>query len=72
MSITIEMPTHELAKLKTITHCDDDAQAVLQAAREFIRLTGLRELKAASGKVELTGEWPEQEAMEIQECSLPR
>jgi hypothetical protein len=52
VSITIEMPAEEIAALKQLTGLEDDAKAIIQAAREFLRLSRLRELKAASGKVE--------------------
>ena len=52
MSIIIEMPAQEIAAIKKLTHIDNDGEAIMQAAREFVRLIRLRELKAASGKVE--------------------
>jgi len=53
VSITIEMPAQEIAALKQLTRLDNDAEAVMQAAREFLRLSRLRDLRAASGKVEV-------------------
>ena len=61
MSITIEMTVQELAALKEATQRTNDADAVLQAAREYLRLSRLRELKAVSGKVEWDDNWRELE-----------
>lgn len=71
MSITIEMAAQEIAALKQLTRLDNDAEAVIQAAREFLRLSRLRELKAASGKVEFEANWKELEDLELNESSLP-
>ena len=59
MSITIEMPAHEIEALKQLTRLENDAEAIIQAAREFLRLSRLRELKNASGKVEFEAHWKE-------------
>jgi len=72
MSITIEMSAQEIAALKQLTRLDNDAQAIVQAAREFLRLTRLRELKAVSGKVEFESNWQELEEMELKESALPQ
>jgi len=52
VSITIEMPAQEIEALRQLTRLDNDAEAIIRAAREFLRLSRLRELKAVSGKVE--------------------
>ena len=52
MSITIKMSAQEIAALKQLTRLDNDGEAIIQAAREFLRLGRLRELKAVSGKVQ--------------------
>jgi hypothetical protein len=72
MSITIEMPAHEIAAIKQLTHLDNDGEAILQAAREFLRQSKLRELKAASGKVEFDSSWPEMEDLEGGESMVPQ
>jgi hypothetical protein len=72
MSVTIDMPAQEIAALKQITKLDDDAEAVVQAAREFLRLTRLRELKGVSGKVELSTDWQELEQLIMGESGFPR
>lgn len=71
MSITIEMTAQEIAALKQITKMESDAEAVLRAAREFLRLSRLRELKAVSGKVEFDNNWQELEDLELAESSFP-
>lgn len=72
MSITIEMPDEEIAALKHLTRLENDGEAIMQAAREFLRLIRLRELKAASGKVEFQAHWQELENLELNETALPR
>jgi hypothetical protein len=72
MSITIEISAQEIAAIRQLTHLDDDSQAVTQAAREFLRLTRLRELKSASGKVEFQSNWQELEKLELNESALPQ
>ena len=59
MSITVEMSAPEIAALKQLTRLDNDGEAITQAAREFLRLSRLRELKAASGKVDFEANWQE-------------
>jgi hypothetical protein len=71
MSILIEMPAQEIAAIKKLTRIEDDAEAITQAAREFVRLIGLRELKGASGKVEFDSNWEELEALERHESDFP-
>ena len=61
MSITIEMPDQEITEIKHLTQLENDAEAIIQAAREYLRLIRLRELKAASGKVEFNANWQELE-----------
>jgi hypothetical protein len=72
MSITIEMSAQEIAALKQLTRLDNDAEAIIQAARQFLRLSRLRELKAVSGKVEFESNWQELEEMELKESALPQ
>ena len=72
MSITINLTTQEVAALKQFTKLEDDAEAVTKAAREFLRLSRLRELKAASGKVEFEANWQELEELELGESDFPR
>ena len=72
MSITIEMSAQEIAALKQLTRLDNDGEAIIQAAREFLRLGRLRELKAVSGKVQFEPNWQELEELELQESALPQ
>ena len=72
MSITIEMSAQEIAALKQLTRLDNDAEAVIQAAREFLRLGRLRELKAVSGAVEFQSNWQELEELEMRESLFPQ
>jgi hypothetical protein len=72
MSITIEMPAQEMAAIRQLTRLDDDAAAIVKAAHEFLRLTRLRELKSASGKVDFELNWEQLEELELNESSLPQ
>jgi len=72
MSINVEMSAQEVAAMKELTNLDDDAGAVAQAAREFVRLCRLRELKSASGKVEFNLNWQELEDLELGETEFPQ
>ncbi len=66
------MPAQELAALEQITWLDNEAEAVLKAAREFLRISRLRELKAVSGKVEFEAGWEELEELELGEVGFPQ
>ena len=72
MSINIELSVQEVSALKQFTKLENDAEAVIKAAREFLRLSRLRELKAVSGKVEYETNWQELEQLELGESSFPR
>jgi hypothetical protein len=69
MSITIEMTAQEIEALKQLTRLDNDAEAISHAAREFLRLSRLRELKTASGTLDFQDNWRELEAIEMKETS---
>jgi hypothetical protein len=71
MSINIEMSPQEVADLKQVTKLDDDSQAVAKAAREYLRLIRLRELKFAAGNVEMNTGWQELENLELGESTFP-
>jgi hypothetical protein len=68
----IEMTAQEIAALKELTNLENDSEAVAKAAREFLRLSRLRELKAVSGKVEFEANWQELEELEMREPGFPR
>lgn len=72
MSINIEMTAQEITLLKQITKLENDAEAVTKAAREFLRLSRLRELKAVSGKVDFENNWQELEERELGGTSFPQ
>jgi hypothetical protein len=72
MSIRIDLTVQEIAALKQVTRLENDAEAVSKAAREFLRLTRLRELKAVSGKIEFESNWQELENLELGETDFPR
>jgi hypothetical protein len=71
MSITIEISAQEIAALKQITRLENDADAIIHAAREFLRLRGLRELKGASGKVQFEANWRELVDLEAHQSTPP-
>jgi len=72
MSIDVPLTPQEIGALRRITNAQDDAQAVTQAVREFLRLVHLRELKTASGRVDFEANWLQLEALELAEMELPR
>jgi hypothetical protein len=52
MSVTINLSSDELAQIKRLTELENENEAVAKAAREFLRVSRLRELKTISGKVD--------------------
>ena len=72
MTITLELSAEEIDAFKQVTKLEGDAEAVAHAAREFLRLRRLLELKSVSGKVDLEQNWREIEELELGECSFPR
>jgi len=72
MSINIEMTAQEIASLKQITKLENDAEEVTKAAREFLRLSRLWELKAVSGKVDFENNWQELEKRELDLSDFPQ
>jgi hypothetical protein len=71
VSIRIDLPVHEIAALKRATKLEDEAEAVVMATREFLRLRGLRELKAVSGKIDFDSDWQAREELELSEIEFP-
>ena len=67
MSVTVNLSADEVAQIKRATEVDDEKEAVAKAIREFLRVAGLRELKAASGKMDYVGVGEEMEALELGE-----
>jgi hypothetical protein len=72
MSISIDMTPQEIADLKEVTKLDNDAEAIAKAEREFLRISRLRELKAASGRVDFELNWQELEQRALGECNFPQ
>jgi hypothetical protein len=44
MSVTINLSSDEVAQIKRFTELQNETEAVAKAAREFLRITQLREL----------------------------
>lgn len=72
MSITVTLTSEELAQLKQITKRESDSEAVGTALRQFLRLSGLRELKAVSGNVDFEDQWRELETLELADVAFPQ
>jgi hypothetical protein len=70
VKITIDLTAQEVAALKQFTELVDAAEAVAKAAREFLRLSRLRELKAVSGKVEFEENWRGLARLELGEVNF--
>lgn len=71
MTITIRLSSEELEQIKRITQLDSDSEAVSCAAREFLRLHHLRQLKSVSGHVEYDDNWRDLESLELGEIGYP-
>lgn len=71
MVVAVNLTDEELAQIKRITHTQDETEAVSKAAREFLRLSQLRQLKAVSGKVDFELDWQELESRELGELDFP-
>jgi hypothetical protein len=72
MSITVDLKHDEIAQIKELTRLADEAEAVSKAAREFLRMASLRQLKAAMGKIDFQDNWRELESLELSEMQLPQ
>jgi hypothetical protein len=67
MSVTVNLTADEVAQIKRATEVDDEKEAVTRAIREFLRVANLRELKAASGKVDYAGVGEQMETLQLRE-----
>ena len=67
MSVTVNLSAEEVAQIKRATELDNANEAVAKAAREFLRVVELRELKATSGKLDYVGVEETMEALELRE-----
>ncbi len=54
-----------------ITRLEDEAEAVTKAAREFLRISKLKQLNSVSGKVDGDLDWEELESLELGEVGFP-
>ena len=72
MSLTVNLTSEEVAQIRQITHVQDDAAAVTKAAREYLRLSKLRELKAVSGSVDFEDVSAQMESLELDEIDFPK
>ena len=61
----------ELVDLQHVTQQSDQAEAVRQAVREYLRMIRLRELISVSGQIEFDDNWRELEAAELAEVEFP-
>jgi hypothetical protein len=67
MVLRIELSDDELALIKQATNQNDAAAAVVEAAREFLRISQLKQLKSVSGKVDFNLDWQALESFEMGE-----
>jgi hypothetical protein len=70
MDVIVNLSAEEVAQIKRLTHLEKESDAVAMATREFVRMTQLRELKAASGKVDYQDTATVMEALELSERHL--
>ncbi len=56
-----------MAQIKRFTDLENEGEAVAKAAREFVRISQMRELKAVSGKLDYRDASEELEVMELRE-----
>ena len=70
MSVEVNLNSDELAQIKQFTDLENESEAVTKAAREFLRVIRLRELKSASGNVDYQGAGEAMEALELRERDL--
>ncbi len=72
MNLGINLSNEEISQLRKITAVEDDAEAVSKAARNYLRIVRLRELKAVSGTVQYDDDWRELETIEVDHTEFPR
>ena len=70
MSVIVDLSSDEVAQIKRFTNLENENEAVTKAAREFLRVVQLRELKAASGKVDYQDAGEAMETLELRESRL--
>jgi hypothetical protein len=69
MGLEIGLTPQEMDTLKEVTRSHDASEAVTKAARGYLRLLHLQELKSATGKVEFDLNWQQLEARELGEAN---
>jgi len=67
MSVTVNLSADEVAQIKRFTELENADDAVTKAAREFLRVSRLKELKGISGKVDYEDVSQAMEALELRE-----
>jgi hypothetical protein len=67
MSVTVDLTIEELVQIKRFTNVENEPEAVTAAAREFLRVAQLRELKGVSGKLDYEPMEEPMEALELRE-----
>ena len=71
MTVAVNLSDEEVSQIKRITRLEDEAEAVTKAAREFLRISKLKQLKSVSGKVDFDLDWEELESLELGEVGFP-
>ena len=64
MSVTIDLEPEEMAEIRERTQAATDEEAIHLAAREYLRLLRLRELKEAPGRFDFRDPGDTWEALE--------
>jgi len=72
MTIPVELTAEEVEQIKQLTRQSSDAEAIRQAAIDYLRIRRLQEIKAASGKVDYQENWRELECLEPVEIGFPQ
>ena len=71
MAVAVNLTAAEVAQIMRLTQAADETEAVTKAAREYLRFSQLKQLKAVSGKVDFALNWQELEALELGEIGFP-
>jgi len=70
MTISVELSPEEIQQLRELTKLENDAEAVGRAARDYVRLRRLQELKAVCGKLDYEENWSQLESLELGETGF--
>lgn len=71
MVVPVNLSDEEISQIKRLTRLDDETEAVTRAAREFLRISQLKQLKSVSGKIDFDLDWQELESLELGEVGFP-